>query len=45
VVTETLAQFHKTHEQETGIERLKSHFSEDDWDLFRTLAAPATYFC
>lgn len=45
MVTEALGQFHKTHEQETGLAQLQKHFSEDDWDSFRSLASPASYFC
>ncbi|CAG9464046.1 unnamed protein product [Pedinophyceae sp. YPF-701] len=45
VITKTLSTFQRTHERETGIAELRSHFSEDDWDAFRSLAAPCTYFC
>jgi len=45
LVTGTLAQLHKTHEEESGMAELRRYFSEDDWDNFRSLAAPASYFC
>ena len=44
-VKEVLASFLRTHEQEIGVAHLKAQFSEDDWDGFRSMAAPESYFC
>lgn len=45
LIADALAEVHKTQEQEAGLADLRAQFSEGDWDAFRSLAAPASYFC